>query len=256
MFPSSSVKTQTWHASTTIKPLCVILDGFLLHHHPAGSHRQPCQMLQIIINQTELTQYNSLVNISASSGPMGCAVCHHYLMLVPFTLPLWLTVCVWMCSAVSLYPQLPYFCVCVYWMCGSLAARSSAYHLHTLHQRQPHRLVTAQRDHAGRRVSRGLQKGEDSLHTHTTGLCEQTHKHTYKTASSSQSKPPVFLLYTCNVLFTNTFFPKSRDSFFPTGHNIGEKMSTISFSLLHFFSLFVVHVERFVTRCLWCSAEP
>lgn len=76
----------------------------LLHHHPAGSHRQPCQMFRIIINQTQLPlkQYNSHVNISGTPGPMGCAVCHHYLSssdTFTLTLPLWvfqsfLSVCV------------------------------------------------------------------------------------------------------------------------------------------------------------------
>lgn len=48
-----------------------------LHHHCVSSHRQPCQMLWIIINQTQLhpKQYDSLVNISATQGPMRCAVC-------------------------------------------------------------------------------------------------------------------------------------------------------------------------------------
>lgn len=47
---------------------------------------------------------------------------------------------------------------------------SASYHLYTLHQRQPHRLVAAQRDHTGGRVGCGLQEGENSLHTHATGL--------------------------------------------------------------------------------------
>ena len=98
------------------------------------------------------------------------------------------TVCT--CFVVSLAPQLAHFCRCMFWMCcspGFFPTQSSAYHLYTLHQRQAHWLVATQRDHAGWRVGCGLQKGKHSLHTHTTGLCEQTHID--KTGSSSPSTP-------------------------------------------------------------------
>lgn len=170
-------------------------NGLLLHHHPAGSHRQPCQVLYIIINQTQLPlkQYNSLVNISGTSGPMG----HSLMLLQPAPIdsaslspaesfPSFVFVCALQFPSRLSFRTFVNKCLCVHWMCGLFPARSSAYHLYTLHQRQAHRLVTAQRDHAGWRVGCGLKKGKNSLHTHTTGLCEQTH--TDKTASSSLSK--------------------------------------------------------------------
>lgn len=51
--------------------------------------------------------------------------------------------------------------------------QSTTYHLYTFHQRQAHRLVAAQRHHAGWRIGCGLQQGENSLHAHSAGLREQ-----------------------------------------------------------------------------------
>lgn len=50
-----------------------------------------------------------------------------------------------------------------------------SYHLNTLHERQPHGLVTNQRHHAGRGGRRGLQQGQHRLHAHAAGL--QDHRH-------------------------------------------------------------------------------
>lgn len=63
-------------------------------------------------------------------------------------------------------PRLPCTCVHRSW------SAASSYHLYALHQGQTHRLVPAQRDHAGWRVGRGLQQCQDSFHPHAAGLQE------------------------------------------------------------------------------------
>ncbi len=192
-------------------------------------------MLQIIINQTQLPlkQYSSLVNISATPGPMGCAVCHHYLCSSnrsPMTLPLWLQqshfpVSVFVCAL--RFPLLVSFrpfvnmclcvCVCVCIECVAVLAcfQSSPVPTictHSIRGRRtdwlPHRETTQ----AG--VLAVVSRRARTASTPIRLACVSKHTHTDKNASSSLSKPRLCLLYTCNVFFITTFFPSSSDFFF------------------------------------------
>lgn len=49
-------------------------------------------------------------------------------------------------------------------------AQPRTHHLHAFHQWQPHRLVPAQRHHAGRGLGGGLEEGDHGLHPHAAGL--------------------------------------------------------------------------------------
>lgn len=53
------------------------------------------------------------------------------------------------------------------------ACRPGTYHLHTLHEGQPHGLVPREADHAGLRVRCGLQQRHDGLHAHLAALSRE-----------------------------------------------------------------------------------